>query len=197
MEHDHSADNAHEQTPAHEHERRFQGGADRLRAPERLARLDVPHVTELCLNDGNITSVLDVGTGTGVFAEAFAQAGLAVTGLDVNTELLAIARGHVPTAQFKEGVAEHLPFSDKSFHLVFLGLVLHETDSALTALQEARRVARQRVAILEWPYRDEPYGPPLEHRLKPDAVTALATEAGFSRIDISQLEFMTLYRFIV
>ncbi len=143
---------------------------------------------------GTIKNVLDIGTGTGVFAEAFAQAGLAVTGLDVNVELLAVARGHVPTAQFKEGVAEQLPFPDKSFDLVFLGLVLHETDSALTALQEARRVSRRRVAILEWPYRDEPYGPPLEHRLNPATISALATEAGFSQIDISPLEFMTLYR---
>ncbi len=41
--------------------------------------------------------MLDVGTGTGLFAEGFAKLGIAVTGIDVDLELLATARKHVPT----------------------------------------------------------------------------------------------------
>ncbi len=181
----------------HSHDRRFQGGADRLRAPDRLDRLEVPRVATLSIEGLNATTVLDVGTGTGVFAEAFAELGLAVTGLDVNGELLAAAREHVPTAEFKEGTAEQLPFPDRSFDLVFLGLVLHETDSALAALQEARRVARSRVAILEWPYRDEPHGPPLAHRLTADFITELAIQARYPTVDLKHLEYLELYRLAV
>jgi len=178
--------------PMHEH--RFHGTADRLRATDRIARLDVPRVVALSLAGLTATSVLDVGTGTGVFAEAFAAAGLAVTGIDTNVEYLAVARGYAPTAQFKEASAEEIPFSDGTFDLVFLGHVLHETDNPLAALREARRVARQRVAILEWPYREDPHGPPLAHRLKPATVVELAARAGFQNVEAIALEHMDLYR---
>ena len=176
------------------HERRFQGQADRLRAPERIALLEVPRVAALSSEGLTIKSALDVGTGTGIFAEAFAALGIEVTGIDVNTDLLALARQSVPTAQFEEAPAEKIPFADQTFDLVFLGHVLHETDNQLGALQEARRVARQRVTILEWPYRQEEKGPPLEHRLKPEVVSGLAAEAGFQRVESIQLEHMDFYR---
>ncbi len=59
-----------------------------------------------------------------------------------------------------------------------MGLVLHETDDAAQALAEARRVARLRVAVLEWPYRDDEMGPPLAHRLSAEAVPTLRARPG-------------------
>jgi ubiquinone/menaquinone biosynthesis C-methylase UbiE len=177
----------------HMHERRFRGDADRLRSPERLARLDVPRVVALCLEGLSAASVLDIGTGTGVFAEAFAASGIDVTGIDTNADLLALARLHVPAGNFREAPAENLPFADGSFDLVFLGVVLHETDDPLAALMEARRLARRRAAVLEWPYRDEPHGPPLAHRLSTERVTALASAAGFRQIESIQLTHVDLY----
>ncbi|MEI6876672.1 MAG: methyltransferase domain-containing protein [Spirochaetota bacterium] len=177
-----------------QHERRFDGGPDRLRNPERIALMEVPRVISLSLEGPAARNVLDVGTGTGVFAEAFATAGLEVTGLDVNPELLAVARGLVPSARFQEGLAEHLGFPDRSFDLVFFGLVLHETDDALMALKEAHRVTSGRVAILEWAHRAEPKGPPLEHRMKPEAIEDLAAKAGFSKVETIELGRLVLYR---
>ena len=176
------------------HERRFHGAADRLRAPDRIARLGVPRVLALSLDGLAATSVLDVGTGTGIFAEAFAAAGLAVTGIDTNADLLVVALEYAPAAQFREAAAEEIPFPDASFDLVFLGHVLHETDNPLTALREARRVARQRVAVLEWPYRDEIHGPPLAHRISPATVADVATRAGLSQLESIPLEHMDFYR---
>ena len=171
----------------HTHERRFQGNADRLRSPERIERLEVRNVVTMSLQGLAAASVLDVGTGTGLFAEAFAAAGAAVTGIDTNVDLLALARQHVPAGEFREALAEMLPFAAGSFDLVFFGVVLHETDDPLAALMEARRVARQRVAVLEWPYRDEPHGPPLAHRLSPERINDLASRAGFSTVQRLQL----------
>jgi ubiquinone/menaquinone biosynthesis C-methylase UbiE len=173
---------------------RFHGGVERLRAPERLALMEVPRVVELSLEGGGISSVLDIGTGAGVFAEAFAARDLAVTGVDPNTELLEAARRFVPAARFLEGTAESLPVADGSFDLAFLGHVLHETDDPVASLREARRVARRRVAILEWPHRREEKGPPLEHRLAPERITAAAREAGFSRVERFELGRMDFYR---
>ncbi len=176
------------------HDRRFQGQADRLRAPDRLARMEVPRVAALSMEGIAVQSVLDIGTGTGVFAEAFAAQGLAVTGIDVNAELLEVARQTVPTAWFKQAPVEQIPFADRSFDLAFLGHVLHEADNPVAALKEAHRVARRRVAILEWPYRPEEKGPPLEHRLKPEVVADLARQAGFHDVETMHLESMDFYR---
>jgi ubiquinone/menaquinone biosynthesis C-methylase UbiE len=178
----------------HTHERRFQGGPDRLRAPDRLARMEVPRVAALSTEGITIENALDVGTGTGVFAEAFAAQGISVTGIDVNADLLAVARQSVPSAEFKLAPVEKIPFADQSFDLAFLGHILHEADDPLAALKEARRVARRRVAILEWPYRQEEKGPPLEHRLRLEVVAALASQAGFRHVETIHLEYMDFYR---
>jgi ubiquinone/menaquinone biosynthesis C-methylase UbiE len=176
------------------HERRFQGSPDRLRAPERIALLEVPRVVALSSEGLTIKNALDVGTGTGIFAEAFAALGIEVTGIDINADLLALARQHVPTAEFDEAPAEKIPFGDKTFDLVFLGHVLHEADDLPGALKEARRVARQRVTILEWPYQQEEKGPPLAHRLKPEVVSDLAAKVGFKNVELIHLARMDFYR---
>ena len=176
------------------HEKRFRGTAERLSSEDRLALLQVPEVVRLSLEGVLVRSVLDAGTGTGVFAAAFAAQHLRVTGVDVNEELLLRARDAAPGAEFLAAALEKLPFEDRSFDLVFLGHVLHETDDPLRALREARRVAGLRVAVLEWPYRTEPQGPPLHHRLQPKEVLRLAEEAGFASVERLHLEHMDLYR---
>jgi len=176
------------------HERRFHGDADRLRAPGRVALLETARVVRIATEGLTIASVLDVGTGTGVFAEAFAGRGIVVTGIDPAAELLERARTQVPGAAFTEGVAEKIPFGDRSFDLVFLGHVLHETDDPGAALTEARRVAAKRVVVLEWPYIAEEIGPPLAHRLEPQRILDLARQSGFSPIERISLSHMDLYR---
>jgi ubiquinone/menaquinone biosynthesis C-methylase UbiE len=178
----------------HAHERRFPLGAEKLRTPERLAVLEVGRVIQLCGEGVRIASALDVGTGTGVFAEAFAGASLRVTGIDPNSGFLEVARTLVRNAVFTAGVAERLPFENGSFDLVFLGQVLHETDDPAAALREARRVARQRVALLEWPCRSEEIGPPLAHRMEPSKILELAENAGFRSIEKIQLARLDFYR---
>jgi ubiquinone/menaquinone biosynthesis C-methylase UbiE len=179
----------------HEHGKRFHGGADRLRAPGRVQLLETQVVVRLCLEGLDVRSVLDVGTGTGIFAEAFLARGLRVAGIDPDPDLLLRARELLPGVEFSEGIAERLAFADGAFDLVFLGHVLHETDNPLAALREAGRVASLRVAVLEWPYVSEEIGPPLHHRLTHERIESLAREAGLQAIERTQLTHMQLYRF--
>lgn len=180
----------------HDHnDRRFGGKADKLRSPERLALLQVDRVVGLSLDAQAISHVLDVGTGTGVFAEAFAQKNLQVAGLDLREDLLEIAREYVPNGDFRLGKMEELPYNDDEFDLVFLGHVLHEADDLRQALHEAQRVARQRIAVLEWPYQEQEAGPPLHHRLEPSAVVSTANELGFAQISQPELDHMVLFIF--
>jgi len=73
--------------------------------------------------------------------------------------------------------------------------VLHETDDRLQALQEAWRVCRWRVSVLERAYREEPKGPPLAHRLKEEYVLDLARQTGFATVESVPLQSMILYLF--
>ncbi|MHB8793069.1 MAG: class I SAM-dependent methyltransferase [Thermoleophilia bacterium] len=176
------------------HERCFHGQPERLRSAERLALLEVERVVALSLEGLQVNNVLDVGCGTGLFTEAFTNVGVDTTGIDTNAEMLAIARSQVPAAQLVEASAEKLPFDTGAFDLVFLGHLLHETDEPLAALKEARRVAKGRVVVLEWPYRQEEQGPPLAHRLRPEVIEGLAHQAGFGKAEWLQLKHMDLYR---
>ncbi|WP_022799147.1 class I SAM-dependent methyltransferase [Thermus islandicus] len=144
---------------------------DPFRKEDRLRRFPPLEIARKALEGLKAKSALDIGTGTGVFAEAFAQMGLFTVGLDPRADRLEVARSRVQGARFVEGRAEALPFPDGSFDLAFFGLSLHHLD-AEKALKEAARVAR-RVAVLEWPYREEAVGPPLERRLAPEALAAL------------------------
>jgi SAM-dependent methyltransferase len=88
---------------------------------------------------------------------------------------------------------EAMPFVDDQFDVVFMGLVLHESDDVERALREARRVAALRVVVLEFPYEVGDFGPPQEHRLQPEMVLTTARQAGFARVDYSRLTHMLLY----
>lgn len=176
----------------------YPGEAARLRSPERVSLLEVDRVVRLSLAGAEIGSVLDVGTGTGLFAEAFAgvPAGSPrrVTGVDVREDFLALAREQASGIEFRKASAEELPFADSSFDLVFLGHVLHEARDPALALAEARRVARRRVVLLEWPFRADQMGPPLEHRLAPERIEELSRAAGFRSLDRIDLRRTVLYR---
>lgn len=176
------------------HERRFNREIERLRDPDRVSRLEVERVANLALeNLEGANTLLDVGTGSGLFAEIFALRGLQVTGLDVNPEMLKAASLYVPSGIFQEGIAEKLPFQDGVFDLVFMGLLLHETDDVLAALREAHRVAFKRLVVLEWPEEEQPFGPPREHRLAYEKIASLAQQAGFKKVQKTELESLVLY----
>jgi ubiquinone/menaquinone biosynthesis C-methylase UbiE len=178
----------------HMNERRFHGNVERLRAPGRLEMLEIERVVSTCLENATIRTVLDIGVGSGVFAEAFVGRGLEVSGIDVNPQMVEISQELIPTGHFQVGSAEAVPYSDSSFDLVFLGHVLHEADDTFKMLSEARRVAKERVVVLEWPYRQQEAGPPLAHRIKPEEIIRLAQSVGFHECDEILLTHMTLYR---
>jgi len=125
---------------------------ERLRDPRRSARLETERVVSLCLQGSKIGKVLDIGTGSGVFAEIFSRSGLSVNGIDIQESMIEAARRFVPKAHFQIADSESLPFGDNSFDLCFLGLTLHEAGRPLLSLQEAYRACAVKTAVLEWSY---------------------------------------------
>lgn len=172
----------------------FDKEIEMLRSQERIKLLEVERVVELCLEKIYITKVLDIGTGSGLFAEAFSLRRFDVTAVDNDPEMLKAANGFAPRVHFQKASSEALPFQNHSFDLVFLGHLLHESNNPEQVLREARRAAAARVVVLEWPFKKEEIGPPIEHRLKPEKIKKLTVSAGFPECEIITLSKMVLYR---
>lgn len=99
--------------------------------------------------------VLDVACGTGILTRAAAaRVGTsgAVTGLDVNPGMLAVARRHAADVDWREARAEALPFEDGRFDAVLSQFGLMFFDDRVAALREMWRVLRPggRLAIAVW-----------------------------------------------
>jgi SAM-dependent methyltransferase len=93
-------------------------------------------------------TMLDIGCGTGTCLGAMLDMGLRVTGLDPSTYMLDIALEKIGNrADLYRGYAEDLPFDDNSFSYASLITTLEFVDDPLKALEEAFRVAKDRVFI--------------------------------------------------
>jgi len=96
---------------------------------------------------------LEIGVGTGVFSSTLGIQ----TGIDPSEPMLAIARERgIGTVC---GIAESLPFADRSFDFVLITTTLCFLESPGEALTEARRVLKDRgsIAVCIIP-RDSPWG---------------------------------------
>lgn len=93
-------------------------------------------------------SILDIGCGTGASFFPFLNAGLQVTGLDPSPYMLDIAIKNVGNrVDLHRGFAEDLPFEDNSFTYACLVTTLEFVDDPPKALEEACRVAKDRIFI--------------------------------------------------
>jgi ubiquinone/menaquinone biosynthesis C-methylase UbiE len=106
------------------------------------------------LGDLQNVSLLDVGTGTGRAALAFAQRGAHVTGVDSSPEMLKVAATHASdlgvAVDFRTGDAHALAFPDRTFDLtVSLRMLMHTPDWR-RCLGELCRVSRRQV-LFDYP----------------------------------------------
>lgn len=101
------------------------------------------------------SKILDVGTGTGVAADAAThaagEAGIAV-GIDIAPAMLAVARRSRPGLTLAAAEAIQLPFRDATFDAVIASFVLQEFNRYDTALFDLLRVLKPggRMAASTW-----------------------------------------------
>lgn len=122
---------------------------ERVHAP-RLA--DVARDLASMLSLPPPSRVLDVGTGTGVAADVFAQDGHAVIGVDESVEMLRVARRERPRVPVAAAEALDLPFGDGGFDAAVGNFVLAHFTKVDTALFDIIRVLKPggRVAFSSW-----------------------------------------------
>lgn len=119
---------------------------DRRLLPEYRAAL-----AELELDPG--LTVLDLGTGTGTLARAFAERSHTVAGMDFARGLLRRARRRLPEAHLLEMDLAELPrLPDGGYDVVTMAYLLHglPPDLRRFTLCEAGRVARRFVLVFDY-----------------------------------------------
>ncbi|MCP4745314.1 MAG: class I SAM-dependent methyltransferase [Desulfobacteraceae bacterium] len=93
-------------------------------------------------------SILNIGCGTGASTLPLLDLGLNVTGIDPSPYMLDISHATLgDTVDLYRGFAEELPFDDNSFNHTFFFISLEFVDNPINALNEACRVAKDKVFI--------------------------------------------------
>jgi len=96
--------------------------------------------------------VLDVGTGTGVAAQAASESGGRVVGIDPSTGMLTVGHRERPSLTLAAAIAIDLPFRDGTFDAVTGNFVLSHFRRYDTALFDMLRVTKPggRIALTSW-----------------------------------------------
>ena len=159
----------------------------RLLSPERVRDTDVFTIMAFSdLNDRD--SVGEIGCGPGFFTVPLAKAlsNGRLYALDLEDEMLDACRQRV--SEVRLGNVEFLkcdefefPLEPESLNGLFLAFVIQQSPDKLRFLQSVRKLLKPRgwCTILEWYHKETETGPPLERRIDPPNLQALAAEAGF------------------
>ncbi|WP_022665132.1 class I SAM-dependent methyltransferase [Desulfospira joergensenii] len=92
--------------------------------------------------------ILDIGCGTGISLVPLLDRGLNLTGIDASPYMLDKAHDRLgDRVDLHRGIAEDLPFEDNAFDTALLFTSLEFTDRPAKAIEEACRVAKDRVVI--------------------------------------------------
>lgn len=98
------------------------------------------------------SKILDVATGTGKQAFAFAKKGYEVVGIDLSEAMLKVAKkkNKFKNARFEVADATNLPFEDDSFDISSVSFALHDMPLSIRekVLKEMLRVTRPEGSII-------------------------------------------------
>jgi ubiquinone/menaquinone biosynthesis C-methylase UbiE len=106
---------------------------------------------------GHAKLAIDLGCGTGMSTHALVGIAESVVGMDASPDMLAKSR-RAPDVSFVLGVAERLPFADRTFDFATVASAIHWF--RLAAIEEVRRVlsAGGRLAVYDIRFRAEMIG---------------------------------------
>jgi SAM-dependent methyltransferase len=145
------------------------------------------------LGPGEGRSLLDVGGGTGNYAQAMEARGFRVTVVDAQPAMLAHGARKLGPGRCVAGDAQALPIGDGTVDCVDMVNVIHLLDDPLAALREARRVLRGGPLCLTAFTRENQaplfvfdyFGREdiLEGRPSDEEVETMLQQAGFSRVE--------------
>lgn len=111
-------------------------------------------IIDILLENGSL-SVLDLCSGTGLFAGKAEKDGLNVTGVDLSPSMLGVARRKHPLMDFLEQDASSLTAKNGCYDAVTISFALHEKSRiiAFAIIKEALRVLRNGGLLIVADYR--------------------------------------------
>jgi len=104
------------------------------------------------IDAGPETKVIDICTGHGVVAKALVERGATVLGLDFSEPMITLARSAVPEAEFIQGDAMAMNFSDETFDAITIGFGVPHFPDLERGLKEAARILKPggKIAFSIW-----------------------------------------------
>ena len=182
----------------HEHHHHHHGhrefDPDHLLAVEERRRTFMPPEEILghflTLPDENM---VDLGCGAGYFTIAAARmlsSGI-VYAIDRQQNMIDItlqraAEHGLSNVRGLVASATNLPLSDHSADAFLMSMMFHDVLEQSEMLAEAKRVLKPEgtLYLVEWDQVPSDFGPPMEIRLRPDALTKKLQDAGFSIVQV-------------
>ncbi|MDA4134579.1 MAG: methyltransferase domain-containing protein [Thaumarchaeota archaeon] len=131
---------------------RISGVYDETRQPLTTEALD--KVAAVLLRDG-VTRILEAGVGTGRIAVPLQERGLRIVGVDLASEMMAIARAK-GIRDLVLADANHLPLREGQFDAALMAHVIHLLENPAETFAGLRRVATKEIVIF---VRDRDGGP--------------------------------------
>lgn len=168
------------------------GKLEKLNDPGRFTTLD-PDVIWPAVAFEAPATIVDLGAGTGLFAEAFAarEPGAVVFAVDSEPAMTAWMREHrAGSADGRLAVVDStetsVPLPGACADVVTMINLHHELADALATYTEALRLLRPggRVLVVDWAPTDTPKGPPLAVRATADTLRHHLEAAGFTDVDV-------------
>lgn len=101
--------------------------------------------------------LLDIGCGSGIFADLAQHTGATVTAIDASEPLLEVAKRRNGSVHFIAAEMEELPFADKSFSVVCGFNSFQYAANIQHAFTEARRVLKDhgKLTVMIWGNRED------------------------------------------
>jgi ubiquinone/menaquinone biosynthesis C-methylase UbiE len=126
---------------------RYLGTSEDLEAHARSRYELEPHISEFAgFADSKGKKVLEIGVGMGADYLEWLRHGAIATGIDLSQASLQMARRRCELAGLESDLrlsdAEHLPFPDSSFDIVYSYGVMHHSADPAQCLREAHRVLK-------------------------------------------------------
>ncbi len=180
--------------------------AAKLENPDRLVELPPANLIRLLELSGSET-VVDFGTGTGMYALPIADAlpnGVLVA-VDEQQELLDMVRAKLaartPAGRVELVVATggHVPLADGAANRLFMINVLHHIHDDPAALQEVRRLLTSggRLVVVDFAQMDRPVGPPNDHVLSLEEARAVVAGMGVRELAVYKPGEVGRYSFAI